>query len=42
MERMESECENCEYYDHDENVCTACDCWPVMDCDTPLPCEKEK
>lgn len=38
---MENECKGCEYYDQEENICKACDCWPVMDCDEKLPYEKE-
>lgn len=35
------ECENCDYYNADDDVCRACECWPYLDCDAPLPCEKD-
>lgn len=31
------ECDNCEYYDHEEGICTAFECNGI-DC-PPLPCE---
>ena len=37
---MMEECKDCPYYDPDDDVCTACECWPAMNCDDPLPCEK--
>ena len=40
--KMENECKDCKYYDPEENVCKACGCWPIIDCDDPLPCEKKK
>lgn len=36
------ECENYKYYNSEDDVCTACECWPYMDCDDPLPCEDKK
>lgn len=38
---MENECAECEFYDADDGVCKACECWPYMDCDEKLPCEKD-
>ena len=35
------ECETCEFYDKEDGVCTAFVC-DGLDCDTPLPCEKEE
>lgn len=35
----DDQCEKCPYYDKEEDRCAACECWPVMDCDEPLPCE---
>lgn len=32
----------CKYYDSENDICSACECWPVMDCNESLPCEKEK
>lgn len=34
------ECETCEYYNSDDGYCTALTC-DTLDCDEPLPCEKE-
>ena len=36
---MMEECKDCPYYDPEDDVCMACECWPVVDCDEPLPCE---
>ncbi len=35
----EKNCDECPHYDKEDGVCKACDCWPYMDCDDPLPCE---
>ena len=32
-------CNGCPHYDPEEGICKACECWPYMDCDDPLPCE---
>lgn len=34
-------CDGCQYFDAEDNVCSAMECWPVADCDEPLPCERE-
>ena len=33
-----NECDMCEYYDREDDRCTAFVC-DGLDCDTPLPCE---
>lgn len=35
----EIECSGCPYYDPDDDVCSAMECWPGVDCNEPLPCE---
>ncbi len=37
-----TDCSNCEYYNKEEDICTAMDCTPLTDCTAPLPCEEKE
>ena len=35
------ECQQCKYYDNENIICTALNCY-ILNCDDPLPCETDE